>query len=161
MAKPGSAELITVSEPFPIFLVGGHYLLYDIKTITYVRREHHICGVLIGTLPKIPQQNVFLGVPLHLMPEEARVLVEKGVAVVVDDGKVHSVALPLQLSKSEKEAFQSKLEEDGYMQAVKSEQKTAAKKEMALKRIGRLPDDARGCDADRCVEAGAYGSPAR
>jgi len=37
----------------------------DIATI---RSTHHICGILTGTLPHLSQQNVFLGVPLVLMP---------------------------------------------------------------------------------------------
>ena len=47
----------------------------DIATI---RSKHHICGILVGTLPHLSQQNVFLGVPLLLMPEEAVLLVENG-----------------------------------------------------------------------------------
>ena len=141
MPEQDTVKLVTVPEPFPVFLVSGHYLLYDINTITYARREHNICGVLIGTLPKIPQQNVFLGVPLHLMPEEARVLVDKGVAFVVDDAKVHSVALPAQLGEAEKLAYQRDLEREGHREALMSEQKTTAKKEMALKRIGRLAEE--------------------
>lgn len=37
-----------------------------------------MCGCLIGTLPQVPQQNVFLGLPLELMIEEAALLLEKG-----------------------------------------------------------------------------------
>lgn len=37
-----------------------------------------MCGVLTGTLPHLSQQNVFLGVPLILMPEEVVLLVENG-----------------------------------------------------------------------------------
>jgi tRNA-splicing endonuclease subunit Sen34 len=33
--------------------------------------------VLSGTLPHLSQQNVFLGMPLVLMPEELVLLVEK------------------------------------------------------------------------------------
>lgn len=73
--------------PIPISYVSGRYLLFSIDAVTYLRREHHICGVLIGTLPQIPQQNVFLGLPLELMPEEARLLVDKGVACIVDEAK--------------------------------------------------------------------------
>jgi tRNA-splicing endonuclease subunit Sen34 len=47
----------------------------DIKTL---RSQHHICGVLAGTLPHLSQQNVFLGVPLVLTPEEVVLLVENG-----------------------------------------------------------------------------------
>ncbi|CDM30813.1 hypothetical protein DTO013E5_540 [Penicillium roqueforti] len=75
--------------PIPISYVSGRYLLFSIDAVTYLRREHHICGVLIGTLPQIPQQNVFLGLPLQLMPEEARLLVDKGVACIVDEAKAH------------------------------------------------------------------------
>jgi hypothetical protein len=45
--------------------------------IVALRSKHHICGILTGTLPHLAQQNVFLGVPLVLMPEEVVLLVEK------------------------------------------------------------------------------------
>ena len=38
--------------------------------------------MLTGTLPHLSQQNVFLGVPLLLMPEEVVLLVEKGKVVL-------------------------------------------------------------------------------
>ncbi|KAJ5098329.1 tRNA-splicing endonuclease [Penicillium argentinense] len=75
--------------PIPISYISGRYLLFSIDAVTYLRREHHICGVLIGTLSQLPQQNVFLGLPLELMPEEARLLVDKGVACIVDEAKAH------------------------------------------------------------------------
>jgi tRNA-splicing endonuclease subunit Sen34 len=79
----------TPTLPIPISYVSGRYLLFSVDAVTYLRREHNICGVLIGTLPQIPQQNVFLGLPLELMPEEARVLVDKDVACIVDEAKAH------------------------------------------------------------------------
>ncbi|KAJ5587247.1 tRNA-splicing endonuclease subunit tsp-4 [Penicillium hispanicum] len=85
--------------PIPISYISGRYLLFSIDAVTYLRREHNICGVLIGTLPQIPQQNVFLGLPLEMMPEEARLLVDKGVACIVDEAKAH-------------DGMQSLLEED-------------------------------------------------
>ncbi|KAJ5086486.1 hypothetical protein NUU61_007793 [Penicillium alfredii] len=78
---------LTPTLPIPISYVSGRYLLFSIDAVTYLRREHNICGVLIGTLPQIPQQNVFLGLPLELTPEEARLLVDKGVACIVDEAK--------------------------------------------------------------------------
>lgn len=83
--------------PFPIFRISQNverYLLYDIDTITWLRQAHNILGVLIGTLPQIPQQNVFLGLPLELQPEEARLLVEKGVTYTIDDRDWHTRDLP-------------------------------------------------------------------
>ena len=66
----------TVAEPFPIFTVAHKYILYDVDTVSHARAKHNITGVLIGGLPQAPQQNVFSGIPLELMPEEARLLVE-------------------------------------------------------------------------------------
>lgn len=43
-----------------------------------LRTQHRICGILIGTLPHLTQQNFFLGLPLLLMPEEVVLLLEKG-----------------------------------------------------------------------------------
>jgi len=83
---PGSG---LVSEPIPISLVAGRYLLFDIDVVTYLRRTHRICGTPIGTIPRSPQQNVFSGLPMELMPEEARMLFEKGAAYIVDDHAWH------------------------------------------------------------------------
>lgn len=46
--------------------------------IAVIRTEYRVCGTLLGTLPHLLQQNVFLGVPLVLLPEEAVLLVDKG-----------------------------------------------------------------------------------
>lgn len=51
--------------------LGGRFL--DVQAL---RVQHHICGVLSGTLPQVGQQNVFLGLPLMLLPEEVVVLVK-------------------------------------------------------------------------------------
>ncbi|KAK8163569.1 hypothetical protein BC567DRAFT_166942 [Phyllosticta citribraziliensis] len=79
--------------PFPISHVAKKYFIHDPTTIAHVRREHNMCGVLIGTLPSHPQQNVFLGTPLSLMPEEARRLVEIGAAYIVDDTAAHRAGM--------------------------------------------------------------------
>lgn len=79
--------------PVPISQVGGRYLLFDIKIATYLRREHRICGTQTGTLPLAPSQNLFLGVPIEIMPEEAQLLVEKGVGFILDDARSHDKAM--------------------------------------------------------------------
>ncbi|KAI1615064.1 tRNA-intron endonuclease [Exophiala viscosa] len=79
--------------PVPISVVGGRYLIFDVKIATYLRREHRICGAQIGTLPLAPSQNVFLGMPAEIMPEEAQLLVERGVAYILDEARAHDQAL--------------------------------------------------------------------
>ena len=51
--------------------------------ITYLRKNHRIVGTFIGSLPERTQQNDDLGLPLLLMPEEAKLLVENGIAVII------------------------------------------------------------------------------
>ncbi|GJE98121.1 tRNA-intron endonuclease catalytic domain-like protein [Phanerochaete sordida] len=63
--------------------------VWDVEDLAALRADHHICGVLTGTLPHLSQQNVFLGVPLLLLPEEAVLLVSKQLAVFVDDSTAH------------------------------------------------------------------------
>lgn len=43
-----------------------------------LRVKHHIAGLNTGTLPGVSQQNVFLGLPNVLMPEEVVLLVQEG-----------------------------------------------------------------------------------
>ncbi|KAI1437948.1 SEN34 subunit of tRNA-splicing endonuclease [Xylaria sp. CBS 124048] len=69
--------------------VAGRYLLFDIDDVMYVRRHYNICSVFVGTLPQNPEQNILMGLPLELMPEEAQVLVERKVAYVADDTAFH------------------------------------------------------------------------
>ncbi|KAE9371660.1 SEN34 subunit of tRNA-splicing endonuclease [Stipitochalara longipes BDJ] len=80
----------SVSEPIPISLIAGRYLLFDVNVVTYLRRTHNICGSLIGGIPQAPQQNMFLGLPVELMPEEATLLVKKEIAYIVDDVAWHT-----------------------------------------------------------------------
>ncbi|KAI0164622.1 SEN34 subunit of tRNA-splicing endonuclease [Xylariaceae sp. FL1272] len=69
--------------------LGGRYLLFDIDDVMYIRRNHNICSVFVGTVPQNPQQSLFMGLPIELMPEEARVLVDRRVAYVADDATFH------------------------------------------------------------------------
>jgi len=48
------------------------------KDLKQARTQHNLCGLLSGTLPLIPQQNVFLGLPLRLLPEEVVYLLRQG-----------------------------------------------------------------------------------
>jgi hypothetical protein len=57
--------------------------------------QHHICGVLSGTLPQVTQQNVFLGLPLVLMPEEVVLLVRNGQYWNVNRALINIAALTL------------------------------------------------------------------
>jgi len=102
-----------VTEPIPISLIAGRYLLFDVNVVTYLRRNHHICGSLIGSIPQAPQQNVFFGLPMELMPEEAKLLVEKEVAYIIDDKAWHKQTLFTTLQGADKQAYLESLRSTG------------------------------------------------
>lgn len=126
----------TVTEPIPIFKLAHRFVLYDANHVTYLRREHNISGVLMGTLPQASQQNVFLGLPLELMPEEARLLVEKNVAYIVDDTAEHKRNfLGNGLSEEERRAYQAALRKQGQAAALDASKRSDDRKKAALSKI--------------------------
>ena len=124
--------------PVPISQVAGRYFLYDADTVTFLRREHHITGVFIGTLPQAPQQNVFLGMPLELMPEEARLLIEKELAYIIDDVSLHRDSLH-SISAAERPAILAAFRKQGSEAARVAQNRASKRKEEALKRQGMTP----------------------
>lgn len=119
--------------PIPISYISGRYLLFSIDAVTYLRREHNICGVLIGTLPQIPQQNVFLGLPLELMPEEARLLVDKGVACIVDEAKAQDGMKTL--LEEDRRKYLRELESQGQHASRIFSDRKGLQREEALKKL--------------------------
>lgn len=71
-----------VVETFPVDLLSYVIFIqtcYYFTDARYVREELRIVGTLVGCLPRAPRQNVHLGLPLQLMPEETTLLLEKGI----------------------------------------------------------------------------------
>lgn len=100
----------------------------------WLRKTHNILGVLIGTLPQFPQQNVFLGLPLELQPEEARLLVEMELAYIVDDLRWHSIGMK-STTAAQKEAFIADLEGKGREAAKAADNNREASRKKSLKRL--------------------------
>ena len=134
---PASHSSSAPDLPIPIFRVSQkveRYLLYDINTITWLRQKHNILGVLIGSLPQIPQQNVFLGLPVELQPEEARTLVENGLAYVVNDLDWHTNGLRSK-SAAQIEAVRADLHKDGVEIARELEKSKRNQARLARRRL--------------------------
>lgn len=130
-------DLHEPSLPFPIFKISSKsdtFILYDINTITWLRKTHNILGVLVGTLPQFPQQNVFLGLPLELQPEEARLLVEKSLAYIIDDLQWHITGMQ-SMTSAQKETFKMALNREGKEAARKENEKRELVREEAMKRF--------------------------
>ncbi|KAJ7219126.1 hypothetical protein GGX14DRAFT_434709 [Mycena pura] len=96
----------------PLRVANRKAFVWDVGDIAMLRSQHRICGVFTGTLPHLSQQNLFLGVPMVLMPEEVVLLIENELAVLVDDPKAHiqpSIGELQRWSLKEKELAQSQI----------------------------------------------------
>ncbi|TWU78923.1 tRNA-splicing endonuclease subunit [Metarhizium rileyi] len=82
-------------ERAKISMIAGRYLLFDPDAVALLRRNDNTNGTLAGTTPQQPTQNLFLGLPVELRPEEAYTLVRTGSAYIVDDSAAHRTALDL------------------------------------------------------------------
>lgn len=89
-AEPSSTSHRGVQRMVSISLLpSGRALVWDPSDVLYLRSHHRIIGILTGSLPLLPQQNAYLGVPLQLMPEEVALLLERKAAILVDDAAAH------------------------------------------------------------------------
>lgn len=147
---------ISVQEPFPISLIANRYLLFNVNAVTYARREHNICGILIGTIPHLSQQNIFLGIPLELMPEEARLLVEKGHAYVVEDVEAHKSGF-LEMSREERLDFLEVMDKQGMETALSNRKKAEERSKKALQQKG-LARKVQGKISQRVSETAELGA---
>ncbi|KAF2009965.1 SEN34 subunit of tRNA-splicing endonuclease [Aaosphaeria arxii CBS 175.79] len=129
-----------VTEPFPISRIASRYLLFDVDIISHVRRNHNMCGLLVGTIPNLSQQNVFLGIPLELMPEEARVLVEQGAAYIVDDAQAHRQGF-MEMSREDRLKFLQYMDQQGHEKAMESKRMTEQRTAKALSAKGLKPKE--------------------
>ncbi|KAG8831322.1 tRNA-splicing endonuclease subunit [Serendipita sp. 399] len=74
----------------PLHISNQTAFVWSVDDVATLRATYHVCGILTGTLPQAAQQNVFLGLPLMLMPEEVVLLVTNGIAVLIDDSASHT-----------------------------------------------------------------------
>ncbi|MBN3322059.1 SEN34 endonuclease, partial [Atractosteus spatula] len=90
-AEPGSEEEKLPAEPgletdaaaARVYLCGSTPLLWRAADVRRVRERAGVVGTLIGSLARQPRQNLRLGRPAQLLPEEARLLRDTGRAVLV------------------------------------------------------------------------------
>ncbi|KPM40090.1 hypothetical protein AK830_g6468 [Neonectria ditissima] len=85
--------LSAAPTPVRISQIAGRYLVFDADSASLLRRNENVNGTLTGTAPQQPTQNIFLGLPVELRPEEAEALVRRKVAYLVDDVAAHQSVL--------------------------------------------------------------------
>ncbi|ELT88553.1 hypothetical protein CAPTEDRAFT_218766, partial [Capitella teleta] len=101
-----------------------------------VREDHRIVGHLVGCLPRLPRQNISLGLPLQLLKEEAALLIQRGLAKVITDDS--SLPLP---NQEEVEKFVEK-REDLYNDQRSSRREE--RKQVVLKHASKVLEGKKG-----------------
>ncbi|ODQ65115.1 tRNA-intron endonuclease catalytic domain-like protein [Nadsonia fulvescens var. elongata DSM 6958] len=127
----------TTTEPsipkIPLPFVLDRVLLFDLEHIQQLRDKHNMAGTLIGTLPQIPQQNIFLGLPVELMPEESLYLLSRGIGYIVDDSTVHR-CVQSEITKNDRAQILEKREAkkaemvEAYLDGIKRKRQSALSK---------------------------------
>lgn len=79
--------------PVRIAKIAGRFLVFEPDAAAALRRHANMNGVLVGTAPQQPTQNIFMGLPVELRPEEVSALVQTGAAYVVDAAAAHAASL--------------------------------------------------------------------
>ncbi|KAG8567593.1 hypothetical protein GDO81_013706 [Engystomops pustulosus] len=76
----------TENSRIQIHFQQGTAFVWRAEDARRTREEHGLVGNLVGALVRKPRQNTRLGLPLQLLPEEARLLLEIGAAQLVHHG---------------------------------------------------------------------------
>ncbi|ORX42081.1 hypothetical protein BCR36DRAFT_338048 [Piromyces finnis] len=98
----------------PVHIVNGNAFIWDPEDVINLRIKYRIVGSLVGLLPKCPLQNIFSSLPLHLLPEEVSLLLEKGCIYLINDKKAHHKpnSSEIKLFKEEEEKLKEKDNQD-------------------------------------------------
>ncbi|XP_063978504.1 tRNA-splicing endonuclease subunit Sen34 [Diachasmimorpha longicaudata] len=72
-----------VDRVIDLVLSKGKIYVWSAEDWLTLRQNYRIIGNLVGCLSKVPRQEVLLGLPVLLLPEEANLLLEKKIARLV------------------------------------------------------------------------------
>ncbi|TPX50439.1 hypothetical protein SeMB42_g02237 [Synchytrium endobioticum] len=75
------------SEPHKptVYILNGRTFIWDARSAITLRKNFRIVGALIGTLPRLPSQNIYLGLPIELSLEEVSHLLSINAIDLIDD----------------------------------------------------------------------------
>lgn len=143
-------RMAALEAPFPVRVacIAGRYLVFDTEAAALLRRQVNTNGVLVGTAPQQPTQNIFLGLPIELRPEEVEALVRKGAAYVVDGAAAHRDTL---------EAYRDPARRQAYIDSLRRQKETAqaALAERSAQRAAELADRLKRGKNKKAAEAAA------
>ncbi|XP_043756276.1 tRNA-splicing endonuclease subunit Sen34 isoform X1 [Cervus elaphus] len=101
--------MLTAGRMLVVEVANGRSLVWGAEAVQALRERLGVGGRTVGALPRGPRQNSRLGLPLLLMPEEARLLAEIGAVTLVSaprpDPRQHSLALA-SFKRQQEQGFQ-------------------------------------------------------
>ena len=90
---------------------------------------------------------MFLGVPIEIMPEEAQLLVERGIAIIVDDARAHDQAVR-SADEARRADYMARIEKKSRLAKQAKDQDKAVSRKLGLeKQSKRLADSTRSSQA--------------
>ncbi|XP_006868180.1 PREDICTED: tRNA-splicing endonuclease subunit Sen34 [Chrysochloris asiatica] len=111
-------------------VANGRSLVWGAEAVQALRERLGVGGRTVGALPRGPRQNSRLGLPLLLMPEEARLLAEIGAVTLVSaprpDPRNHGLALA---------AFKRQQEQDFQEQSALAAEARETRRQELLEKI--------------------------
>ncbi|KAJ6780452.1 hypothetical protein PWT90_01818 [Aphanocladium album] len=124
-----------MEAPFPVRIacIAGRYLVFDNEAAALLRRQVNTNGVLVGTAPQQPTQNIFLGLPVELRPEEVEAMVRRGAAYVVDAAAAHRDTL---------HSYRDPVRRQAYIESLRKQKESAqaALAERSAQRAAEVAD---------------------
>ena len=87
-----------------LFLSNDQVFLWDKEAAMTLRKQHHIVGALVGSVPSKPRQNLMFSLPLILLPEEAKLLLDKNIAKLVESCDTHPTQETVRKFQDERKA---------------------------------------------------------
>ncbi|OXU21868.1 hypothetical protein TSAR_005214 [Trichomalopsis sarcophagae] len=97
-----------MEEPkIDLVLSGSDVFIWNADDWLKLRQVHRIIGECIGCIAKKPRQETISGLPVLLLPEEAKLLIEKGIGRLV--GKPILKETPTESLKKKFEEYREKL----------------------------------------------------
>ncbi|XP_011504396.1 PREDICTED: tRNA-splicing endonuclease subunit Sen34 [Ceratosolen solmsi marchali] len=93
-----------------LVLSGSEVFVWSADDWLKLRQEHRVVGECIGCIAKKPRQDTLSGLPMLLLPEEAKLLLEKGICQLIQHPVLKET--PCESLKKKFEEYRSKLYEE-------------------------------------------------
>ncbi|CAG8556065.1 1423_t:CDS:2 [Ambispora leptoticha] len=118
---------IAISPPFKVYVLDDKAFVWDPDVVHKLRVAYRVVGSLIGTLPRLPMQNLYFGLPLTLIPEEVTLLLSR------DARKTHTMPTKGQLDQFNRLRIEDEQRQENEYLQIRNEKSAMYRKEIGIK----------------------------